>query len=116
MVRRFTVEVAVAAATRWGVLAVLACLWQVAGHLLVAPTGAAALAATMLAATVLASALVMALVASGLLARGAGPAPLTGQAAALRKKSWSAAFIRLRDPDAAGRSRPRAPSAGPAAA
>jgi len=37
-------------------------------------------------------------------------------AAALREKSWSAAFQRQRDPDAAGRARPRAPSAVPAAA
>lgn len=104
------------AARPWGVLVLLAYLWQIAGHLLVAPTGAAALAATLLAATVLASALIAALVVSGLLARGSGLAPLTGQTSVLRKKSWSAAFIRLRDPDAAGRRRPRAPSAGPAAA
>jgi Family of unknown function (DUF6412) len=106
----------VAAARPLGVLALLACLWQIAGHLLVAPTGAAALAATLLAATVLASALVAALVLSGLPARGSGLAPLTGPVAALRKKSWSAAFIRLRDPGAAGRRRPRAPSVIPAAA
>ena len=42
--------------------------------------------------------------------------PLTGQGVALREKSWSAAFQRQRDPDAAGRPRPRAPSAVPAAA
>src|SRR5260370_25969461 len=41
--------------------------------------------------------------------------PLTGRAAALREKSWSAAFQRHRDPNAAGRPRPRAPSAVPAA-
>lgn len=35
---------------------------------------------------------------------------------ALRDKSWRVAFLRLRDPDARGRSRPRAPSAAPAAA
>lgn len=105
-----------AAAWRVSVVALLAGLWQIAGHLLVAPTGAATLAATVLAATVLASALIAALAVSGLLTGGPGLAPLTGRAAALRRKSWSAAFIRLRDPDAAGRSRPRAPSAGPAAA
>jgi hypothetical protein len=38
------------------------------------------------------------------------------RASALREKSWRAAFLRQRDPDAAGRARPRAPSAAPAAA
>ena len=43
--------------------------------------------------------------------------PLTGRVVALREKAWSAAFQRQRDPDAAGRPRPRAPgSAVPAAA
>ena len=42
--------------------------------------------------------------------------PLTGRVAALREKSWSAAFQRQLDPDAAGRVRPRAPGACPAAA
>ena len=38
------------------------------------------------------------------------------QTHALREKSWRVAFLRLRDPDARGRPRPRAPSAAPAAA
>ena len=42
--------------------------------------------------------------------------PLIRRASALREKSWGAAFLRQRNPDAAGRSRPRAPSAAPAAA
>jgi hypothetical protein len=37
------------------------------------------------------------------------------RAATLRVKSWSAAFQRQLNPAAAGRSRPRAPSAVPAA-
>jgi hypothetical protein len=41
---------------------------------------------------------------------------LPGRAVALREKAWSAAFQRQSDPDAAGRPRPRAPSAAPAAA
>jgi hypothetical protein len=41
---------------------------------------------------------------------------LVGLAVALREKSWSAAFQRQRDPDAAGRPRPRAPGTAPAAA
>jgi hypothetical protein len=35
--------------------------------------------------------------------------PLTGRVVALREKAWSAAFQRQRDPNAAGRPRPRAP-------
>jgi len=42
--------------------------------------------------------------------------PMIRRASALREKSWRAAFLRQRDPDAAGRPRPRAPSADPAAA
>ena len=42
--------------------------------------------------------------------------PLLRRSVALRRKSWGAAFQRQRDPDAAGRARPRAPSAVPAAA
>jgi hypothetical protein len=38
------------------------------------------------------------------------------RAVALREKSWSAAFQRQLNPDAAGRARPRAPTAVPAAA
>ena len=61
-------------------------------------------------------------VLAGLLARAARTAtavtmaPLRGRAAALRAQSRLTAFLRQRDPDAAGRSRPRAPAAGPAAA
>jgi hypothetical protein len=42
--------------------------------------------------------------------------PLTGRASALREKSRAAVFQRLLNPDEPGRSRPRAPSAAPAAA
>ncbi len=42
--------------------------------------------------------------------------PEGGRAAAVRARSLRAAFVRQRDPDAAGHSRPRAPSARPAAA
>jgi hypothetical protein len=48
--------------------------------------------------------------------RTAAALPLIRRARALREKSWRAAFLRQRDPDAAGRARPRAPSAAPAAA
>jgi hypothetical protein len=58
--------------------------------------------------------LAIALLASGVAAAVAGP-PM-GRVVALREKSWSAAFQRQRDPDAAGRPRPRAPGTAPAAA
>jgi hypothetical protein len=97
------------------VLALLSGLWQAAGHILLAPSVLPAVAVTALAGAVLAGVLAC-------LARGGRPArisaalPLISRAAALRDKSWRAAFLRQRDPDAAGRPRPRAPSAAPAAA
>ncbi len=57
-----------------------------------------------------------------LIARNAGitaaltTLPLTSRATALRVKAWLARFQQQLDPDAAGRARPRAPSAVPAAA
>ena len=42
--------------------------------------------------------------------------PVVRRVTALRDKSYQVAFLRLRDPDARGRSRPRAPTAAPAAA
>ena len=47
--------------------------------------------------------------------RATAALPMIRRASALREKSWRAAFLRQRDPDAAGRSRPRAPSAAQAA-
>ena len=44
------------------------------------------------------------------------PERLQRELSALREKSWRAGFISQRDPDAPGRARPRAPTAGPAAA
>jgi Family of unknown function (DUF6412) len=106
-------EVPVAAAGRFGALALIVSVWQIAGHVLAMPAGVPALAATMLATTLLAGVLVAMLASGGLLAGAA--LPLISRAAALRRKSWPAAFIRQRDPDPAGRSRPRAPAAGLAA-
>jgi hypothetical protein len=65
---------------------------------------------------------VLAVVAAGCVATSASVAcalagiPLAGRSAALRDKSWSVAFLRQRDPDAAGSARPRAPGTAPAAA
>ena len=42
--------------------------------------------------------------------------PVVRRVTALRDKSWRVAFLRLRDPGARGRPRPRAPAAAPAAA
>jgi hypothetical protein len=67
-------------------------------------------------------AIVLAGLAVALLAHGAHIAaavtaqPLSSRARALRKKSWSAVFQRQLNPDSPGHSRPRAPSAVPAAA
>ena len=88
----------------------LAACWQLTAH---APAGSAGLLA--LAAVALTGAAIVLLTRSGWLpALTAGP--LLRRANALRRKSWGAAFQRQLDPDAAGRARPRAPSAVPAAA
>jgi len=86
--------------------------WWVTGHLLVSPSS---LAVTLLAGAVLVTALAC-LAGADRLAQVTAAVPLLSRARALREKSWGAAFLRQRDPDAAGRPRPRAPSAAPAAA
>src|SRR6185437_749672 len=63
---------------------------------------------------------VLAVVAAGCVAaavrvdRAPAAVPVIRRVTALRDKSWRVAFLRLRDPGARGRSRPRAPSAAPA--
>jgi hypothetical protein len=99
-----------------GVLAPLADLWRLTGHILVAPASLSALAVTMLAGAVLVAALAVCLASGARLGRASATVPLIRRAAALREKSWRAAYLAQRDPDAAGRPRPRAPSAAPAAA
>jgi hypothetical protein len=79
------------------------------------PSGVTALAATILAGAALAAVLVLLTVAARM-ALAATALPLPGRTAALREKSWRAAFLRQRDPDARGRTRPRAPGAALAAA
>ena len=95
-----------------GALTLLADLWWATGHLLISPSGPAV---TMLAGAVLVAALAC-LAGGARLARTATVVPLLSRARALREKSWCAAFLRQRDPDADGRPRPRAPSVAPAAA
>jgi hypothetical protein len=85
-----------------------------ADHLLVGAASPQRLAA--LAVAVLAVALVGCLVAEASFSRGLAGVPFVSRATALRDKSWRVAFLRQRDPDAAGRPRPRAPGMAPAAA
>ena len=98
-----------------GLLAVLAGLLRDLMQLAASPSGLTAVAAAVLAGAMLAA--VLALVTSVAVASGLTTViPLIRRASALREKSWRAAFLRQRDPDAAGRTRPRAPTAAPAAA
>ena len=69
-----------------------------------------------LAAITLTGMLIALLAHSGRVAAAVTAIPQGRRAAALREKSWRAAFLPQRDPDAAGRARPRAPTAAPAAA
>jgi hypothetical protein len=106
------------------VLVMLAGLLRAVTHLaavLPSPSGSwgsaglTALAATVLAGAMLAA--VLALLASvARLSRTAAAIPVMRRTSGMREKSWRAAFLRQRDPDAAGRARPRAPSAARAAA
>jgi hypothetical protein len=69
-----------------------------------------------LAAITLTGMLVALLAQGARITAAAAAIPLGGRAAALRAKSWRAGFLPQRDPDAAGRARPRAPTGCPAAA
>jgi len=95
-------------------LAVLAGLLRDLMQLTVSPSLLTALAATILAGAMLAAVLTLLTSVAGVSRTTA--IPMIRRASALREKSWRAAFLRQRDPDAAGRPRPRAPSAAPAAA
>jgi len=105
-----------------GVLGALTWVWQVAGHLLAVlpvadtPQRVAILAAPVVIGAMLAIAVAGSIAVGASVAGAAGPLPVVRRVTALREKSWRVAFLRLRDPDARGRSRPRAPSAAPAAA
>ena len=101
-----------------GLLAMLAGLLRdlvPSTQLAVSPSGMTALAATVLAGAMFAAVLALLTSVAGV-SRSAAALPLVRRARALREKSWRAAFLRQRDPDAAGRTRPRAPTAAPAAA
>jgi Family of unknown function (DUF6412) len=80
-----------------------------------APDGKPAGLMTLAAVTL--TCLLIALLAQGArLAATVTAVPQKSGVAALREKSWRAGFVSQRDPDAPGRARPRAPTAGPAAA
>ena len=96
-------------------LAMLAGLLRDLAQVAAGPSGLTALAATVLAGAMLAAVLAVITSVAGV-SRTAAALPLIRRARALREKSWRAAFLRQRDPDAAGRTRPRAPSAAQAAA
>jgi hypothetical protein len=95
-------------------LAVLAGFLRDLTQLAMTPSVLTALAAAILAGAVFAAVLVLLTSVAGGSRATAGP--MIRRVSALRGKSWRAAFLRQRDPDAAGRARPRAPSAAPAAA
>ena len=102
-----------------GVLSALSWLWQVAGHLLAvlawadSPQRAAMLTVAVLAVAVLAVELAGSGAVSASLAVATGAIPVRRRVDALQRRSWRVAFLPQRDPDARGRSRPRAPSAVP---
>jgi Family of unknown function (DUF6412) len=96
------------------VLMVLAGLLRDLAQLAVGPSGLTVLAGTVLAGAAFVAVFALLTSVAGL-ARVTAAIPLLRRARALREKSWRAAFLRQRDPDAAGRPRPRAPSAAPAA-
>ena len=98
-----------------GVLAMLAGLLRDLTQLAAGPSGLTALAAAVLAGAMFAAVLAL-LTSVASLSRTTAALPMIRRASALREKSWRAGFLRQRDPDAAGRARPRAPSAAPAAA
>ena len=98
-------------------MSALASLWQVAGHLSAAIMWAdTPQRAAMLTVAVLAVALIGCVAAGASFTGDTATLPVTRQVAALRDKSWRLAFLRQRDPGARGRTRPRAPTAAPAAA
>jgi len=96
-------------------LAMLAGLLRDLAQVAVSPSGLTALAGAVLAGAMLAAVLAL-LTSVARVSRTTAALPMIRRASALREKSWGAAFLRQRDPDAAGRARPRAPSAAQAAA
>lgn len=92
-------------------LMALAASWQLLSHPHSGPAAMLAGAAVVLAGLALAL-----LAHGGRLTAALTAGPLTSRTSALRAKSKGAVFQRQLNPDAAGRPRPRAPGAVPAAA
>lgn len=92
----------------------LAAVWHLASQFLTAQATPASLVAA--GAIALACIVLATLAQSGWFATAMSAAEPVRRAAALRRKSWAAAFQRQLNPDAAGHIRPRAPGAVPAAA
>jgi Family of unknown function (DUF6412) len=95
-----------------GAVTQLAGYWLPAGHVATIPSASGLMAVAAVALT----GMLVALLAHGARIAAAVTARPLVRGVTLRVKSWSAAFQRQLDPDAAGRSRPRAPSAAPAVA
>jgi len=95
-------------------LAVLAGFLRDLTQLAMTPSLLTALAASILAGAVFAAVLTLLTSVAG--GSRSAAAPMVRRVSALQDRSWRVAFLRQRDPDAAGRARPRAPSAAPAAA
>jgi Family of unknown function (DUF6412) len=95
-----------------GAVTYLTGYWLRADHVATSPSASGLMAVAAVALAVMLAAFLAhgARIAAAVTAR-----PLV-RAVALREKSWSAAFQRQLNPDAAGRARPRAPAAVPAAA
>jgi Family of unknown function (DUF6412) len=89
----------------------LAGWWHLPGLALTTPSGLLALAAIALTGM-----LVTLIARNASITAALTTLPLISRATGLREKAWLARFQRQLDPDAAGRPRPRAPSAVPAAA
>jgi hypothetical protein len=106
----------VAAFGRAAGFAIFAAFGRVCAHDVAMLSGEHQSGLMMLAAITLTGMLVALLAQGARIAATAAAIPLGCRAAALRAKSWRAGFLPQRDPDAPGRSRPRAPTASPAAA
>jgi Family of unknown function (DUF6412) len=85
-------------------------------QLAVSPASLTALAAVVFGTVTLAVILVIATTVLAGTDPGIAALPLRRRACAFRENARRTAFLRLRDPDARGRTRSRAPSAAPAAA
>lgn len=106
----------VAASGRAAGFAIFATFGRLCAHDIAMLSGGHQSGLMVLAAITLTGMLVALLAQGARIAATAAAIPLGCRAAALRAKSWRAGFLPQRDPDAPGRSRPRAPTARPAAA